>query len=85
MKKTFLTTVSAIGLFFALISCQCNKDDENLNPGKKAVAKDRYICPMNCENGKNYESRDNAPHVRNGPDERVVLKLNKQPLQKNTK
>lgn len=61
MKKTFLTTVSAIGLFFALISCQCNKDNENLNPEKNAAAEDRYICPMNCENGKTYEQQGQCP------------------------
>lgn len=62
MKKILLTTISGTALFFALSSCQCNKENENPVPEQNTTtAEARYICPMNCENGKTYDKAGQCP------------------------
>lgn len=61
MKKLFFSAFFGTVLFFTLSSCQCNKDKDNPEPEKTRVAADRYICPMDCENGKTYEKPGACP------------------------
>ena len=61
MKKVILATLSCMAILFTMNSCQCNKEKDNVNSPDAAVQQEKYICPMNCENGKTYDKSGSCP------------------------
>ncbi len=61
MKKIILISVCNVALFFVFSSCQCNKENNNANSAETNAQQAKYICPMNCENGKTYDKTGQCP------------------------
>ena len=58
MKKIILLSVILFTVSAISLSCRDTKKKEE---SKEVTMNDKYICPMDCENGKMYDKEGRCP------------------------
>ena len=58
IKKIIVLSVILFSVSTITLSCRDTKKKEE---SKEVTMNDKYICPMDCENGKTYEKEGKCP------------------------
>jgi hypothetical protein len=58
MKKSIVMLVFALATL-SIVSCK--KEDKNVEKTEEHAGHAHYVCPMDCEKGKFYETEGNCP------------------------